>query len=108
MIQNLNMEKWSRLNQQPPTPFIVNFNPIVALGSALPMGVQLVPFARTMNVMASTTFVNGQPVPVQAKPVEPRPVWQVNLMLDALIILVSLGLTVWLIRPLRAGNKKGG
>ena len=111
VIQNLNMEKWARSNQPPPTPFIVNFNPIVALGSALPMGVQLVPFARTINGQSGNVridFVNGQPVPAQAKPVEPRPVWQVNLMLDALIILVSLGLTVWLIRPLRAGNKKGG
>lgn len=109
VIQNLNMEKWSRLNLPPPTPFIVNFNPLVALGSALPMGMQLVPFASPMNVQStttSTTFIMGQPVP--AKPVEPRPVWQVNLMLDALIVLVSLGLTVWLIRPLRAGNKKGG
>ena len=113
VIQNLNMEKWSRLNQPLPTPFIVNFNPLVALGSALPVGVEMIPFARTINgQFASTTrvtsftFVNGQTVP--AKPVEPRPVWQINLMLDALIVFVSLGLTVWLIRPLRAGNKKGG
>ncbi|OLN31180.1 ABC transporter permease [Desulfosporosinus metallidurans] len=109
LIQNLNMEKWSRLNQPPPIPFIVNLNPLVAVGSALPIGVDIVPFSRPVNVQFSTrTFINGQPVPAQAKPAEPRPVWQVNLMLDALIILVSLGLTVWLIRPLRAGNKKGG
>jgi len=108
VIQNLNMEKWARANQPPPTPFIVNFNPLVALGSALPMGVEMVPFARTINVQSGGGFVNGQPMPVQASPVVSRPVWQVNLMLDALIILVSLGLTVWLIRPLRAGNKKGG
>ena len=112
VIQNLTMEKWARLNQPPPTPFIVNFNPIVALGSVLPTGVELIPFARPMNVQfasGTTTmmFINGEPVP-QVIPVKPRPVWQVNLMLDALIVLVSLGLTVWLIRPLRAGNKKGG
>ncbi|GAB6155429.1 ABC transporter permease [Desulfosporosinus burensis] len=112
VIQSLTMEKWARLNQPPPTPFIVNFNPIVALGSVLPTGVELIPYVRPMNVqfasgIMSTTFIDGIPVP-QAIPVKPRPVWQVNLMLDALIILVSLGLTVWLIRPLRAGNKKGG
>lgn len=109
LIQNLTMEKWSRLNQPPPIPFIVNFNPLVAVGSALPIGVDVVPFSRTMNVQSSTvTRINGQPVPAQTKSAVPRPVWQVNLMLDALIVLVSLGLTVWLIRPLRAGNKKGG
>ena len=107
VIQNMNMEKWSRLNQIPPTPFIVNFNPIVALGSALPTGMDMVPFARRTVVRAvSTTFIMGQPVTV--KPVEPMPVWQVNLMLDALIVLICLLLTVWLIRPQRAGNKKGG
>lgn len=111
VIQNLNMEKWARLNQPPPTPFIVNFNPIVALGSVLPTGVEFIPFARPMSVQVANTttmFIMGQPVPAPAVPVKPRPVWQVNLMLDALIVLVSIGLTVWLIRPLRAGNKKGG
>lgn len=111
VIQDLTMQKWARLNQPPPTPFIVNFNPLVALGSVLPTGAELIPFARTINGQSGTVridFVNGQPVPVQAIPVKPRPVWQVNLMLDALIILISLGLSVWLIRPLRAGNKKGG
>ncbi|HBW34080.1 MAG TPA: hypothetical protein DEF89_01365 [Desulfosporosinus sp.] len=111
VVQSLTMEKWARLNQPPPTPFIVNFNPIVALGSVLPTGMELIPYVRPMNVqftgITSTTFIDGKPVP-QPIPVKPRPVWQVNLMLDALIILVSLGLTVWLIRPLRAGNKKGG
>ena len=38
------MEKWAKLNQSPPTPFIVNFNPIVALGSVLPTGAELIPF----------------------------------------------------------------
>ncbi len=94
LIQSFNMEKWSRLNQPPPIPFIVNFNPLVALGSALPVGVDMVPFSRTINGLAS--------------PVGAWAVWQVNLMLDALIVFVCLGLTVWLIRPLRAGNKKGG
>ena len=116
VIQDLNMEKWARLNlnQPPPTPFMVNFSPLVALGSALPMGVELIPFSRTINsqfrtTTTSFTFINGQPVPAKpVEPVEPRPIWQVNLVLDALIVLVSLGLTVWLIRPLRAGNKKGG
>ncbi len=122
LIQNLNMEKQARLNQtfQPSTPFIVNFNPFVALGSALPLGIDIVPFSRTLNVqvMSSSMTVSSQgvvrqglvnqTVPVSPKPVVPRPVWQVNLMLDAIIVLVSLGLTVWLIRPLRAGNKKGG
>lgn len=109
LIQNLTMEKWSRLNQPPPIPFIVNFNPLVAVGSALPIGVDVVPFSRPMNVQSSTvTSINGQPMPAQTKSAVPRPVWQVNLMLDVLIVLVSLGLTVWLIRPLRAGNKKGG
>ena len=111
VIQSLTMEKWARLNQPPPTPFIVKFNPIVALGSVLPTGMELIPYVRPMNVqftgITSTTFIDGKPVP-QPIPVKPRPVWQVNLMLDALIILVCLGLTVWLIRPLRAGNKKGG
>ncbi|MDR3539742.1 MAG: ABC transporter permease [Desulfosporosinus sp.] len=111
VIQSLNMEKWSRLNQTPPTPFIVNFCPLVALGSALPEGVNIIPFARPVQSTAVT--MNGQTmlsqtVPAQAKPLVPRPVWQVNLILDALIVLVCLGLTVWLIRPLRAGNKKGG
>ncbi|MDR3585448.1 MAG: ABC transporter permease subunit [Desulfosporosinus sp.] len=108
VIQSLNMEKWSRLNQAPPTPFIVNFNPLVALGSALPEGVEIVPFSRSVVRSTAVLTSNGQTMPTQVKPVEPRPVWQVNLMLDALIILVCLGLTVWLIRPLRAGNKKGG
>jgi ABC-2 type transport system permease protein len=109
VIERMNMEKWSRSNLPPPTPFIVNFNPLVALGSALPSGVNMVPFSRTVNAQfANQAFINGQPVPVQAKPVEPRPVWQVNLMLDGIIVLVCLGLTVWLICPLRMGNKKGG
>lgn len=106
-IQNLNIEKWARLNQPPPIPYIVNFNPLVAVGSALPLGVDIVPFSRPINLQSTTiTFVNGQPV--QPKPEAPWPVWQVNLILDALIVLVCLGLTVWLIRPLRGGNKKGG
>jgi ABC-2 type transport system permease protein len=109
VIERMNMEKLSRSNLPPPTPFIVNFNPLVALGSALPSGVNMVPFSRTVNAQfANQAFINGQPVPVQAKPVEPRPVWQVNLMLDGIIVLVCLGLTVWLICPLRMGNKKGG
>ncbi|SPF43288.1 conserved membrane hypothetical protein [Candidatus Desulfosporosinus infrequens] len=108
VIQSLDREKWSRLNQAPPTPFIVNFNPLVALGSALPEGVEVVPFSRTVVRSTAVLTINGQTMSTQVKPVEPRPVWQVNLMLDALISLVCLGLTVWLIRPLRAGNKKGG
>lgn len=113
VIQDLTMQKWARLNQPPPTPFIVNFNPLVALGSVLPTGAELIPFARPMNVQFASQakammLNNEQPVPIQAIPVKPRPVWQVNLMLDALIVLISLGLTVWLIRPLRVGNKKGG
>lgn len=129
LIQNFDMEKQARLNmnrpfQPPPIPFIINFNPLVALGSALPIGVDIVPFSRPMmqvQAMASSMTVSSQgvisvvgqgvvnqTVPEPPKPVVPRPVWQVNLMLDALIVLVCLGLTVWLIRPLRAGNKKGG
>ena len=121
IIQNINMQKQSRLNQPfqpPPIPFIVNFNPIVALGSALPLGVDIVPYSRPVNVnvqvmTSSSMSISSQGIPdrnlpVTPKPVVPRPVWQVNLMLDAVIVVVSLGLTVWLIRPLRAGNKKGG
>ena len=120
LIQSFENDRMSRLNkpfQPAPIPFIINFSPLVALGSALPLGVEIIPFSRTIFVQArSSMAVSGdmgmgminQTVPIQAKPVIPRPVWQINLMLNALIILVSLGLTVWLIRPLRAGNKKGG
>ena len=118
LIQDLGREKWSRLNQPPPIPFIVNFNPLVALGSVLPIGAEIIPYSRPINVQAQvmpvaikvmdSSGMPAQPIPIQPKPVIPRPVWQVNLILDAIIVLVSLGLTVWLIRPLRAGNKKGG
>ncbi|MHB8126057.1 MAG: ABC transporter permease [Desulfitobacteriaceae bacterium] len=117
-IQEVTRESWTKVNQGiPPTPFIVNFNPLVALGSALPSGIGIVPFSQPSNVIQATSTVSattsGQVVvsqtkSVSPKPVKPRPVWQINLMLDALIFLVCLGLTVWLIRPLRAGNKKGG
>ncbi len=87
LFKLLTRESW--IGKNPPIPFIVNFSPLVAFGSAFPFGRQFVPYA-------SRDLVNQIPA------------WQINFLLDALIMAVALGLTVWFIHPLRAGNKKGG
>ncbi len=71
-------------------PFVIYFNPLVALGSVLPMGGNILPFSTGNLAVQSLTP------------------WQVNLLLDAAIILLTMGLTVWLIRPNRAGTKRRG
>ncbi len=74
--------------QPPPVPFIIYLNPLVALLSALPMGGNIMPFG------GGTASLAGM------KP------WQIYLLLDAVIVLITTGLTVWLIHPLRAGLKR--
>lgn len=74
----------------PPVPFILYFNPAVALGSILPMGGNFLPFG-------SGNF-----------PIQALTPWQVHLLLDAGIILLTMGLAVWLIRPQRAGTGRRG
>jgi len=71
-------------------PFIIYFNPLVALGSGLPMGQNFLPFPGGMF------------------PIKALAPWQVNLLLDAVIIIVAVGLATWLIHPLRAGTRKKG
>ncbi|WP_418791926.1 ABC transporter permease [Phosphitispora sp. TUW77] len=71
-------------------PFIIYFNPLVALGSVLPMGGNIVPFSSS-NL-----------------PIQSLAPWQVSLLLDTVITLLAVGLTVWLIRPTRAGSKRRG
>jgi ABC-2 type transport system permease protein len=78
------------IGQPPAPPLVLYLNPLIALGSLLPMGGQFMPFINT----------GGNPI------VTPLPIWQLNLLWDAVIMLITLGATVWLIHPLRVGKKR--
>ncbi len=93
--------------QPPPLPFILYFNPLFALGSALPLGNNFIPFLRPRYYGPGGGGGGGVTAAAagQATGLDP---WQIHLLLDGGIILLTLALTIWLIHPLRAGTKRRG
>ncbi len=77
--------------QFPSIPRILYFNPLAALGSALP-GSGFIPFS------GNGEFGGGPGA---------MPLWEGYLLTGLVIVLLTTGLTVYLIRPLRKGNRRG-